>query len=182
MEKMSRVRLGYLGERLVGEALMPAIESGYHLYHDVPAEMGDWKENLDHVAIGTRGVVVIETKTRSKPTDLERGKCVVEFDGERITWPRWPTDTKPLGQVARGADWLQSLIRNECKIEVPVRQVIAIPGWNVKEWVCQTPRVVSGRGVAGAVTGEAQNGARVLTLDQVDRICASLEKLCRDVG
>lgn len=104
IDKRARRRLGYLGERLVGEALRPAIEDGYRIFHDVPADMGHWTENLDHVAVGTGGVVVIETKTRSKPTDVKPIECVVEFDGGQIQWPRCPADTKSLKQVARGAD------------------------------------------------------------------------------
>jgi hypothetical protein len=59
-------RLGYLGERFVGEKLAALERKGFYVFHDFPAEAGQRKFNLDHVAVGSTGLWLIETKTRRK--------------------------------------------------------------------------------------------------------------------
>lgn len=64
--RYKNTKLGYLGERVVGEKLNELLGQGYAVFHDVPAK-GEQKDfNLDHVAVGPSGVAVIETKTRRK--------------------------------------------------------------------------------------------------------------------
>ena len=56
------IRLGISGEQAVAESLGEAADSGFRAFHDLPG--GDnW--NIDHVAVGARGVFLIEPKTRS---------------------------------------------------------------------------------------------------------------------
>jgi hypothetical protein len=181
LEKRSSYRLGYLGERVVGEHLQALIADGYHIYHDVPIKIGAWDHNLDHVAIGPHGAAVIETKTRSKPTDKQSGRVEVRFDGKCLNWPRCPNDTKTLTQISAYGEWLGHFIEGQCHITVPVRQVIAIPGWSVNESVLTVPRVVSGRGVSGAVLSGTQGKPELLTPAQIRQIGQAIEGLCRDV-
>jgi hypothetical protein len=54
-------RLGYLGERAVGDALPPLIEAGYRVFHELPAEVKKMTFNVDHVAVGLGGVFANET-------------------------------------------------------------------------------------------------------------------------
>lgn len=63
--EIRNVRLGLRGEQAVAEFLSASsvIAAGYRAFHDVPGD-GPW--NVDHVVVGPGGVVVIETKTRSK--------------------------------------------------------------------------------------------------------------------
>ncbi len=85
-----RCYLGYFGEREVGEKLAPLIRRGFHVFHDVPAEAGGRKFNIDHVVIGQTGAFVIETKTRRKrKTGLKEGRKAHEviFDGGKLLWP-----------------------------------------------------------------------------------------------
>ena len=168
IDKRANMHLGYLGERMVGEELQKGLGNGYRLLHDVPVDRGGWTENLDHVAIGPHGAVVIETKTPRKPTDGESGPVEVEFDGEALHWPRFKNDDKPLKQVRRCATWLQEFINRECGITVPVRMVIAIPGWKVKERVLGPIRVVSGRGAVDAIVGPTQKEPPILSVPQIE--------------
>ena len=64
---------------------------------------------------------------------------------------------------------------------LPVHQVIAIPGWRIKETVLGSPRVVSGRGVSDAVMERAQTESELLSPAQIRKIGDGIEQLCRDV-
>lgn len=181
MERRANARLGWLGERMVSEHLQACGSAGFHLVHDVPAEANGHEFNLDHVAIGKNALVVIETKMRSKPADKASHEIEVLFDGERLSWPRFPNDTKSVWQVGAAAKWLRRFVREECGIDVPVKTVIAIPGWKVKEKVLTQPRVVSGKGVAAAVDQSANSaGTPAFSRDQRDQIAQALESRCRD--
>jgi hypothetical protein len=182
LHERSNARLGWLGECIVAEHLQACALEGYHIYHDVPMAVDGRVTNIDHVAVGPRGAVVIETKMRSKPANMPTSQHQVTFDGERISWPRFADDTKTLWQIQQSAQWLEAHLRAECGITVPVRQVIAIPGWRVNEKVLGQPRVVSGKGVADAVLQAAgAKEAALLSKAQLQDIRGALEKLCRDV-
>ena len=78
-------RLGYLGERFVAEKIAPLEREGFRIFHDVPAEAGDRKFNLDHVVVGPTGLWLIETKTRRKGRARPGFKDnVVAFDGTQL--------------------------------------------------------------------------------------------------
>jgi hypothetical protein len=182
-EQSANARLGWAGERSVAEALMAAAADGFKIYHDVPRVTENHATNIDHVAISCHGAVVVETKTRSKPTDLARVPVKVIFDGEALHWPRYANDTKPIWQVKMNAEWLQSYLKEKCGFHVPVKQVIAIPGWNVDEKVLTQPRVVSGKGAAKAVWSCFDLTVQASLLpSQVKKITSVLDELCRDVN
>jgi len=63
-------RLGFDGERFVGEELSRLIAFGYEIYHDVPFD----GFNIDHVLVEPSGVYASETKTHCKPIDERAGK------------------------------------------------------------------------------------------------------------
>ncbi len=56
-------RLGFDGERFVGEELNRLVAKRFEVYHDVPFD----GFNIDHVLVGSPGVFSVETKTRRKP-------------------------------------------------------------------------------------------------------------------
>ena len=62
-------RLGLRGEQAVAEVLHEVADSGFRAFHDLPGGE-DW--NIDHVAAGTRGVFLIETKARTPPQKPQR--------------------------------------------------------------------------------------------------------------
>jgi len=171
-------RLGYLGEREVAEHLQPLFADGYRVFHDVPAEGAKKAFNLDHVTVGPTGVALIETKTRRKGRARPGFKDhVVVFDGQRLIWP-WGEDTHGLDQAKAEADWLGKWINQRTGIDMPVKPILALPGWWVEAKARDTVTVVNSKSVASAVEG---NSPRTLTDQQIDLIARQLDALCRDV-
>lgn len=62
------------------------------------------------------------------------------------------------------------------------KRVVAIPCWKVVEKSLGQPRVVNGKGAGDAVMQSlADSAGPVLSADQLRRVCALFETLCRDV-
>lgn len=171
--------LGYLGERAVGERLEPLLARGYRIFHDVPAVSNSGKRfNLDHVAVGPSGVVVVETKTRRKGRarpGFEEHEVV--FDGSRLVWP-WGEDTCGLTQAQAEADWLHKWIEQRTGLKTEVKAILALPGWMVRERKLGPVRVCNPKLLPAYVEGR---GAVTLTAAQVDLIARQLDECCRDV-
>lgn len=182
LDDLARARLGLRGEALVAESLEICLARGCKVFHDVPIE-GEWgKANLDHVVVGPKGVAVVETKMRAKPTDRKPFENRVTFDGETLSWPRCTNDSKTLWQVRKNAEWLGAYLLRECGLRIEVKQVIAIPGWNVVEKVLGQPRVVKGKGAGDAVLQALEASADAgWSPTQIEKVCIALESLCRDV-
>lgn len=181
LHRQSNERLGWIGETFVAEHLRPCQGHGFTLFHDVPISGEGWESNIDHIAVGRKGIIVIETKMRSKPSDTPSREIRVEYDGEKISWPRWKEDTRTLWQVRKNAEWMSRFVKETCGVSMPVGQVVAIPGWRVDEKVLQNPRVVSGKGVSDAVIQLAGHEDE-LSIDAVHQIHEALGNLCRDLS
>jgi hypothetical protein len=182
LQENACLTLGRIGELVVAEALEKTLVAGCRVFHDVPT-FGEWGEaNIDHVVVGPHGVAVVETKMRSKPSDKAPWENRVTYDGEKLAWPRFPNDTATLWQVRKNAEWLEGYLLDKCGLAIPVRQVVAIPGWKVDEKVLGQPRVVKGEGAGDAVLQAL--GTKMeprFTSDQVKRLVAAMDALCRDV-
>lgn len=75
--RISSLRLGRDGERVVGQSLEELRAGGAIILHDIVGN----GFNVDHVVISPHGIYVVETKTFSKP----KGKDArVVFDGEKV--------------------------------------------------------------------------------------------------
>jgi len=169
--------LGYLGEREVAEHMLPLIAQGYHVFHDVPAEGKKKKFNLDHVAVGPSGVAVIETKTRRKGRARPgRASHQVFYNGQNLDWP-WGIVNHGLNQAINEAEWLQTFIKEELKLEITVRPILALPGWWVESQGRGTVWVTNSKNVSTAVA----YGGRALNDAQIKQIATKLDTLCRDV-
>lgn len=120
-------QLGLDCERAVGQELNQLMLEGYRVFHDFQAD----NFNIDHVVIGENGVFAIETKGRSKP-DRGRGQedVRVVYDGQMLQFPTW-REKDPLEQAKRQAVWLASWISSAVGEQVPVKPVLALPGWFV---------------------------------------------------
>jgi hypothetical protein len=170
--------LGYLGERAVAEFLEPLRARGYRVFHDVPAEGALKDFNLDHVTIGPTGAAVIETKTRRKGRARPGMQDhVVTYDGKQLLWP-WGEDRYGLDQANAEADWLRKWINERTGLEIPVKPILALPGWWVEVSGRGVVTVVNHKNVARAVEG---NGPRLLSEQQIDLIARQLDDRCRDV-
>ena len=171
-------RLGYFGERVVGEKLNELVGHGYAVFQDVPGQGQTKPFNLDHVAVGPSGVAVIETKTRRKGRARPGYKDhEVTYDGQQLIWP-WGEDRYGLEQALRNADWLRKWIFDRTGIDTPVKPILALPGWYVHMGPRKPVDVVNHEWVCSAVRG---NNVRILSDSQIDLITRQLDTLCRDV-
>ncbi len=129
--KPLRTRRNYLdglaAERATAQELAPLIAKGCAVYHDVPGE----KFNLDHVVIGPNAVFMVETKFRHKPAARGTASALVTFDGKSLVFPGW-RDTKMLDQTLAQTRWLADYLYRKTGERVPVKPVLALPGWFVK--------------------------------------------------
>lgn len=170
-------RLGYAGERFVGDCLEPLKRQGWYIFHDVPGEASGRKFNTDHVAVGPGGVWAIETKTRRKGRarpGFEPQK--VTFDGSLLIWP-WGEDSFGPEQAKSNAEWLKGWLSKRTGLNVDVRAALALPGWYVVDNVRGLLRVVRPEWLAT----DLPKARSVLTAAQIDLIARQLDEHCRDV-
>lgn len=120
-------QLGLDCERSVGQELNQLMLDGCRVFHDVQAD----NFNIDHVVIAENGVFAIETKGRSK-SDRGRGQedALVTYDGQTLQFPTW-REREPIEQAKRQAAWLAAWLSKAVGEQLPVRPVLALPGWFV---------------------------------------------------
>ena len=172
--------LGYFGERIVAEHLEPLKLQGWRIFHDVPCVNNGTKFNIDHIAVGSAGVFVIETKTRRKGSarpGFDDHK--VYFDGRSLVWP-WGEDNHGLEQAERNAGWLAETIKTETGERVFVTPFLALPGWFVEPKPSRDSRMCRVTNPKGLPKFLA-SGSPLLSPKQIDAIAAKLEARCRDV-
>jgi hypothetical protein len=124
-KEMGRLRLGREGEKAVAEQLDILKRQGAIVFHDL---IGDGF-NLDHVILSSRGVFIVETKTRTKPI---KGSPSVKFDGKTLLVNGFEPERNPVSQVQANAKWLAQMLRNSTGKEFPIRPVVLFPGWFVE--------------------------------------------------
>lgn len=174
-EKRHNWLLGYRGERAVGEYLNQLMLHGCHVFHDFPL---NGKANLDHIVVASSGVYAIETKTKSKHSQLEENHKVF-YDGKKLEFPSW-TDTEYLAQAGDQADQLSRILTNSLKTPIEVRPILTIPGWFV-ELTTKPPykvQVLNHKQIHKVIV----ENKRILSPDEVKTISDHLEKECRDVA
>lgn len=127
-----RVRLlnrGIAAEKAVGQFLEQFRAKGYTVFHDIPAESGGRKFNLDHVLVGPKGVFTIETKSRTKPL---KGQCKIVYDGEAVSINGQAPDPAPIVQARGEASWVRDYISSCTALtSVPVTPIVVFPGWYI---------------------------------------------------
>lgn len=123
------IRLGLRGEQAVAEALNEAADTSFRAFHDLQT---DKVGNIDHVAAGTRGVFLIESKARRKRGG-NKGQAAHEvlYDGEELQFPFF-RDAESIEQAKRNAAWLSNYLRNKTGESVRVEPLVVLPGWFVK--------------------------------------------------
>ena len=175
-KKAQNIRLGISGEQAVAEALSEAADSGFRSFHDLPAEE-NW--NIDHVAVGTRGVFLIETKARRRRAS-RNGQPVheVAFDGEFLQFP-FGRDAKPIEQAKRNAKWLSNFLQKKTGNPVWVEPLVVLPGWFVQnsEKGDFPVKVMNTTFLLGFLRRQPEK----LEPAQVRRIITALDEKCRDV-
>lgn len=165
-------RLGFTGERVVGEQLNQLLADGFHVFHDLPFD----GFNIDHVIVGSAGVYAVETKTRSKPADIKgQAKAKVFFDGTVLKFPRHE-EIEPIEQARLNAKTLSKWLSQATGEHTPVNAIVAIPGW----WVERTGRsdvnVLNPKEIAGSFPARP---IAPLAVDRIQRIVHQLTERCR---
>ena len=173
LRKRRDVTLGLECELAVGQELNQLMLLGCRVYHDFPAE----GFNIDHIVIGPAGVYAVETKGRAKP-DRGRGAedVRVVYDGKSLQFPE-RTETKPIAQAKRQAQWLADWLKSAVGEPVLVQPALALPGWYIDR---------KGRDM---VVFNSKNpdflakprGERVLSDAMIQRVAHQVEQRCRTV-
>jgi hypothetical protein len=125
VREVKQLKLGRDGERIVGEQLDELREKGYKIFHDIVGE----NFNIDHIIISTKGIFLIETKTYSKPNDMD-GQ--IHFDGRGITVDGLKLTDDPIVQATASANWLRNLLKKSTGKEFLIKPVVVFPGWYIK--------------------------------------------------
>jgi membrane protein implicated in regulation of membrane protease activity len=123
--------LGVHGERIMATQLAELGRDGHIIVHDLPFP----NTNIDHLIIGPKGVIVVETKMRAKrlgPRSEIRveSDCIVMNDGHR--------DPAPIKQLRMAMSLLKDKIRVPDEL---LLGVIVYPEWWVHDWADRNVRV-----------------------------------------
>ena len=165
-------RLGFTGERVVGEELNRLMARGFHIFHDLPFD----GFNIDHVVVGPSGVYVVETKTRSKPADLPRStRATVYYDGVLLTYPKWK-DQESISQVRLNAKTLSTWLSRATGEHTPVKAILAIPGWWIERTAKSDVNVLNPKEIKNSFPS---NPVAPLPPDRIQRIVHQLTERCR---
>ncbi|MDH2917358.1 MAG: nuclease-related domain-containing protein [Gallionella sp.] len=174
VKRKRNLTLGLEAELSVGQELNELIRDGAWVFHDFPAN----GFNIDHVVISTKGVLAIETKARSKPTNGD-GKSTgweVIYDGTSLAFPGW-TESEPLAQAARQAEWLQQWLNSALGESVAVKPILVLPGWFVK--LANPKGIFVFNGKKPQVL--FQYSQEVLSPTLVSRIVHQIDQRCRNI-
>jgi hypothetical protein len=165
-----RIRLGFEGERHVGEALNQLMLVGYRVFHDfLITDKPRSIRNIDHIVIGPNGVFAVETKTRRKMKGEDGAKITVLDNALQYPWGR---DHCDLVQAEKDAEWLATWLSKMSDQRVRVGSILVLPGWFVDRRSKPAVTVLSGSEVAGNVP--KLNG-RATSDTEIRRIAAIIE-------
>ena len=168
-------RLGLSGEQAVAEALNEVADCGFRAFHDLQTEkLG----NIDHVAVGTRGVFLIETKARRRRKSRNgQPEHVVVYDGKMLQFPSG-YDAEAVPQAERNARWLSNYLTKKTGENVAVQPLVVLPGWFVEQGKGNfNVKAMNAAFLAGFLRREDEK----LEAAQVRRIITALDEKCRDV-
>ena len=167
--------LGYKGERAVGEHLNLLHGEACRVFHDMPAQVGRKKFNLDHIVVGPTGVWLIETKPRRKGRARPGYKDhQVTYTGKVLDYP-WGEEAFGLEQARYEAQWLSDFIFERTGMRLPVKAVLALPGWFVVQKGRGDVFVLSPKTLPGLI----RTAREELEAGTVDLISRQLDLVCR---
>ena len=122
------MRLEYEGKLAVGQELEQLRHDSFYVFHDFPADA----INIDHIVVCSKGVFVVQTKTRSNPIAQNRVEdATVEYDGRMLYFPKGD-DHATVEQAKSQASWLSNWLGEAIREPLAVRAIVALPGWFIK--------------------------------------------------
>ncbi len=177
LSERRNLRLGLDGELAVAEELNKLMFSGYHVYHDFPAE----KFNIDHILIGPAGVFAVETKTRSKREAL-RGKSSAEvsYDGKQLIFPGGYYEVNALTQAKNQASWLGKWLSSAVGEKVNVEPIVTIPGWYLKRLTQEGIPVLNPKKEI-EIHVISSGRKKILSDGMITRIVHQIDQRCRNI-
>ena len=144
-----RIRLGFEGERHVGETLNQLMLAGYRVFHDfLITDKPRWIRNIDHIVIGPNGVFAVETKTRRKVKG-ENGAKVTVLENA-LQYP-WGIDQHDIEQAQDDAKWLAEWLSKMSPQRVNVASILVLPGWYIDRRARPPVTVLSGSEAAANI-------------------------------
>jgi hypothetical protein len=174
LNEARNIRLGLRGEQAVAETLHEVADCGFRIFHDFPAGE-NW--NIDHIAVGTRGVFLIETKARRRRRSRNgQPEHVVTYDGKSLQFPSGD-DRKAIPQAERNARWLADFLSKRTAEPVTVEPLVVLPGWYVETKGNFPVKVMNATYLAGYLRGQSEK----IEPAQVRRIIVAVDDKCRDV-
>jgi hypothetical protein len=176
MREVQHIRLGLRGEQAVAEVIYELGDWGFRAFHDFPGGK-DW--NIDHVAVGPRGVFLIETKARRRRKSRNgQAEHVIVYDGDTLRFP-YCIDRKAVPQAQQNAKWLSNYLTKKTGEPVDVKPIVVLPGWFIdpdknKDFPVKAMN-------ATYLAGHLRRQGESIDPPQVRRIIAALDEKCRDV-
>lgn len=116
-------------EMTAGQELSLLMRDGAWVFHDIPYQYG----NIDHVIVSSGGVFAVETKGYSKPTNNASSSAEnfrITVENNVLILPQAKTK-QPIEQAETHAKWLHNEIQRRFGLTVPIRPVVALPGWMI---------------------------------------------------
>ena len=119
-----RLRFAWAARAAVGNILKRLNFAGNRIFHEVVVEGA----TIDHVVLGVKGVFAINVVARTLPrksegrpsAELKNGKLRLGGNAEAL----------PVGDAARNMTLLSAALSRIVGHRVPVRSVLAVPGWH----------------------------------------------------
>ena len=169
-------KLGFDGERAVGEELNRLMLDGCQVFHDLQM---DGIGNIDHVVVAPHAVFAVETKAKRKrkPKESDGDDYRVTFTGDELVYP-FGKDRKDLNQVRRNANVLAKKLEQLTKESVPVKSVLVLPGWLIERTGKSDVAVVNDKR-SQLQAAIVDRRAKPMDAKQRERICAQLEDWSR---
>ena len=165
-------RLGFMGERAVGEELNQLLALGFHVFHDLPFD----GFNIDHVLVGSSGVYAVETKAWRKPANI-RGleKARIYSDGISLRHPNY-INTEAIPQARRNGVALAKMLTKATGSNVEVFPILTFPGWAViREKACDV-NVLRPDEIKRSFPSRPKHP---LSAEKIQKIAHHLTELCR---
>ncbi len=131
-------RLAYENKLLTGQALLPLINAGYGIFHEVPCN----GRTIDNILIGPKGIFAIQTHTHPRLPDEASDRNIVRYDGRTLLFGE-ESDHAALEETERIVEQLSEWLSEPLPEAVAIRPILVVPGWTVKRTTVEGMPVVN---------------------------------------
>lgn len=168
---LSQARLLLDGEAASGQEFDRLMRFGARVFHDMPGA----GFNLHHVVVTPTGVLAVESLAHPRPERHRQAReTTVRFDGRRLVFPDGSQEA-PVQRARERARWLAGWLSTALQDEVPVRPMLALPGWSVEREGLSDVTVLNPRDCSRYAQGKPSLSERMQ-----ERIAFQIERACRN--